>query len=104
MNLQLTEPCPYAEIYLKGLQELPEWKLIVDFFGNILRLSCFSKLSVCMVLPFVVIMYVCKKKKKKTMYVYSRSNNVYHHPLCFSFEIILNMHNFHLDSPRLETW
>ena len=56
-----------------------------------------------MVLPFVVIMYVCKKKKKKTMYVYSRSNNVYHHPLCFSFEIILNMHNFHLDSPRLET-
>ena len=59
-----------------------------------------------MVLPFVVIMYVCKKKKKKkkkNMFVYYCYNNVFNHPLCFCFEIILNMHNFHLDSPRLET-
>ena len=57
-------------------------------------------LTIC---SYHVCMYVKKKKKKKKMYVYSCSNNVYNHPLCFSFEIILNMYNFHLDSPRSET-
>ena len=73
LTLELTEPYPLCRskislrtvklwnslnpaLMLKpnfnGLQELPEGKLIVDFFGDILRLSCFTQLSVYIVFTF----------------------------------------------------